>query len=212
MKRKFLLWDHDGVLVDTERWYFEATQRALATLGVEMDQRAYLDLMADGRGYWEAARQRGHSDAVVREARRLRDRIYQEYLVEKKIEIEGVLDVLAEVSRTRRMAIVSTARRDDFELIHRTRSIRDFFEFVITADDCTEHKPLPQPYLMALARFGAAPEDALVIEDTSRGLRSAMAAGVDCVIIRNEFTAAQDFTGAWRIIDSIRELPALLAE
>ena len=75
MKRKYLLWDHDGVLVDTEKWYFTATQRALRTLGVEMDQRTYLDLMADGRGYWDAARRNGYTDDDIREARNLRDRV-----------------------------------------------------------------------------------------------------------------------------------------
>jgi beta-phosphoglucomutase-like phosphatase (HAD superfamily) len=109
------------------------------------------------------------------------------------------------------MAIVSTARRADFELIHRSRLIRQHFEFVIAAEDCTEHKPLPQPYRMALERLGALPSEALVIEDTSRGLRSALAAGIDCVIIRNDFTCSQDFTGALRMISSIRELPSLIA-
>jgi HAD superfamily hydrolase (TIGR01509 family) len=211
MKRKFLLWDHDGVLVDTEKWYFVATQRALAALSVELDQRTYLDLMADGRGYWDTARRLGHTDEAVAESRRLRDRIYQEYLTTQPIEIDGVSEVLSELGQAHRMAIVSTARRADFELIHRSRTIRQHFEFVITADDCTEHKPSPQPYQMALDRFGAKAEDALVIEDTSRGLRSAIAAGIDCVVIRNEFTASQDFTGAWRFISSIRELPAILA-
>jgi hypothetical protein len=42
-------------------------------------------------------------------------------------------------------------------------------------------------------------------------LRSALAAGIDCLIIRNEFTSSQDFTGALRIISSIRELPSLIA-
>ena len=211
MKRKFLLWDHDGVLVDTEKWYFAATQRALVTLGVEMDQRIYLDLMADGRGYWEAAHRNGYTDEDIAQSRRLRDKIYQEYLTTQPIEMDGVTEVLSDLGQSHRMAIVTTARRADFELIHRSRSIRRHFEFVITADDCTEHKPSPQPYRMALDRFGAKPEEALVIEDTSRGLRSAIAAGIDCVIIYNEFTASQDFTGAWHMIPSIRDLPALLA-
>ena len=61
MQRKFLLWDHDGVLVDTEPLYFEATRQALATVGVDFDQAGYLALMTEGRGYWEAARERGAS-------------------------------------------------------------------------------------------------------------------------------------------------------
>jgi HAD superfamily hydrolase (TIGR01509 family) len=196
MKREFLLWDHDGVLVDTEKWYFVATQKSLAELGVNFDQAGYLELMAEGRAYWEVARQRGISEDAIQEARRARDAMYQNFLTSEAIEIDGVLDVLTELSAAYRMAIISTSRREDFELIHRSRPLRGFFEFILTADDCSEHKPSPLPYRMALERFSAAPSDALVIEDTSRGLRSAIAAGVDCVIVRNDFTATQNFTGA----------------
>jgi HAD superfamily hydrolase (TIGR01509 family) len=209
--RKYLLWDNDGVLVDTERWYFEATRECLAILGHELDHATYLTLMADGRGYWDRLRAAGFSEQQIAEARRTRDQLYQEHLTTQAIEIEGVMDVLDELSRAYRMAIVSTSRREDFDLIHHARDMRRYFEFVITGNDCAMHKPSPEPYEQALRRFSAAPGDALAIEDTSRGLRSAMAAGLDCVIIRNEFTAAQDFAGAWRVLDSIRDLPTLLA-
>ena len=53
--RKFLLWDQDGVLVDTERWFFVATQECLRELGVELDQARYLQYMAAGRSCWELA-------------------------------------------------------------------------------------------------------------------------------------------------------------
>ena len=209
--RKYLLWDHDGVLVDTEKWYFAATQDCLRRLGVELDQPTYLRLMADGRASWELARARGIAEDVIVAARRDRDVCYQQYLAEADIEIEGVIDVLIELRAVYRMAIVTTAKREDFALIHRSRKIASFFEFVITVEDCTHAKPHPDPYLRALSRFGALAAEAVAIEDSSRGLKAARAAGLDCIIIRNEFTAAQDFTGALRIVDSIRDLPAALS-
>ena len=50
MPRRYLLWDHDGVLVDTERWYFEATRETLGRIGVDLSQETYLDRMAQGIG------------------------------------------------------------------------------------------------------------------------------------------------------------------
>jgi beta-phosphoglucomutase-like phosphatase (HAD superfamily) len=108
------------------------------------------------------------------------------------------------------MAIVTTSTRTDFELIHAQRQILRYFEFVLTADDCAVHKPAPDPYLQALRRFDGVPSEAVVIEDSARGLRSAIAAGIDCVVIRNAFTSSHDFTGAWRILDSVRDLPTVL--
>jgi beta-phosphoglucomutase-like phosphatase (HAD superfamily) len=109
------------------------------------------------------------------------------------------------------MAIVTTSKRSDFELIHRSRKIRDFFEFVLTVEDCARAKPDPDPYLRALTMFNAPPEDALVIEDSARGLAAALAAGLECVIIRNSFTAADDFSGASHVLSSIRDLPTVLS-
>jgi len=208
---KFLLWDHDGVLVDTEPLYFAATQESIRLLGLDIDRAEYLRLTTAGRTSWELARQRGIAEAVIAEARQERDRRYQQYLMTREIEIEGVIDVLTALSARYRMAIVTTSKRSDFELIHRWRKIRDFFEFVITVEDCARAKPDPDPYLRALSKFNAGPEEALVIEDSARGLAAALAAGLKCVIIRNSFTAADDFSGASHVLSSIRDLPQVLS-
>src|SRR5262245_16271622 len=208
---RFLLWDHDGVLVDTEPLYFAATQEAIRLLGFDIDQAEYLRLTTAGRTSWELARQRGIAENVIADARQERDRRYQQYLLTQEIEIEGVLDVLTTLSARYRMAIVTTSRRSDFELIHRSRKIQDFFEFVLTVEDCARAKPHPDPYLRALKRFNAQPEEALVIEDSARGLAAAIAAGLECVIIRSSFTKADDFEGASQVIDSIRDLPQVLS-
>jgi len=210
LKRQFLLWDHDGVLVDTERWYFAATQDCLRPLGVELDQATYLQLMAEGRPSWDLARKLGTAEEVIVEARRARDRCYQQYLASKSIDIDGVDEVLPELRRDYRMAIVSTTRREDFQFIHRERRIPSYFEFIITIEDCTRPKPHPDPYQRALDRFGASPSEAIAIEDSSRGLKAARAAGLDCIVVRSEFTATQDFTGAYCIVNSVKEIPAVL--
>ena len=191
--------------------YFAATQEAIRLLGLDIDQAEYLRLTTAGRTSWELARERGVAETVIAEARQERDRRYQQYLMTREIEIEGVLDVLATLSSRYRMAIVTTSKRSDFELIHRSRKIQDFFEFVLTVEDCARAKPDPDPYLRALKRFNAQPEEALVIEDSARGLAAALAAGVQCVIIRNSFTASDDFEGAARVLNSIRDLPQVLS-
>jgi len=210
--RRFVLWDHDGVLVDTERWYFAATQECLSALGVSLDQRTYLELMAAGRSTWDLARQAGIPDQTIATGKHRRDALYQEFLRDKPIEIPGVLEVLEQVRKQCRMAVVSTARRADLEVIHRNRNILGFFEFVLTFEDCSHAKPHPGPYLEGLRRFGAPAGEAIAVEDSSRGLQSAMAAGLDCVVVRSDFTAGQDFRRAWAVIPTIDHLPPLLAD
>ncbi len=109
------------------------------------------------------------------------------------------------------MAIVTSARRADFEFIHQSRNIVKFMDFILTIEDYKNCKPAPDPYLLALERFNADPGEAFVIEDSQRGLGSAIAAGIDCVIIENEFTKSQDFQGAVAVLRSLTELPSQIA-
>lgn len=208
---KFLLGDHDGVLVDTERWFFVATQECLGELGVALDHATYLWYMAAGRSCWELALDHGQSDVVITARRRECDRRYQSYLATKDMTIEGVLDTLHTLCQQYRMAIVSTSTRADMALIHHARGILPLFEFVLTIEDYAQPKPAPDPYLTALHRFGTVAKEAVAIEDSARGLRTAMAAGLDCVVVCNAFTASQDFSAVWRMLYTIRDLPGVLA-
>lgn len=208
--KKYILFDHDGVLVDTEPWYFEAGRRALADIGVTLDKDRYLQDMSQGKGTWVQARAAGIDERVISRQRAARDAYYQEYLRTEVIEIDGVVDVLAELSRYVRMAIVTTSRRADFELIHEHRQIRSFMDFVLVREDYERSKPHPEPYLTGLKRFGATKEETLVIEDSVRGLASAVAAGIDCAVVRYAFTATQDFSQATHRIDDLSELKSIV--
>jgi HAD superfamily hydrolase (TIGR01509 family) len=210
--KRFILWDHDGVLVDTEQWYYAALREAMLPLGVNFEQATYLEYMAEGRTYWDIAVARGASPADIARQRQVRDRLYQDYLRRETLELPGVREVLKELSTHFRMAVVTTSKRVDFDLIHRTRDLIKPMEFVLTIEDYPQPKPHPAPYLAALARFGADPAEAVAVEDSARGLKSAIAAGLDCIVIRHPFTAAQNFSGAKLMVDSIRDLPGVLGK
>jgi beta-phosphoglucomutase-like phosphatase (HAD superfamily) len=129
-----VLFDNDGVLVDTEPLFLRATQELLATVGVEVDAEVY-----------------------------------------------------------RAISLV-----------------RGGSVFELAEGDYARHKPHPDPYLAAAARFGVAPERCLVIEDTQRGLAAAHAAGMRCIAIPQELSLGSDFTRAVRVLDSMEELAGLL--
>lgn len=205
-----MLFDHDGVLVDTEAWYFKAGERALADVGLTLDRGRYLRDMNQSGGTWAQARAAGVDEATISRQRRVRDEYYQEYLRTEAIEIEGVVETLAELSRHVRMAIVTTARRVDFAIIHEHRQITKFMDFVLAREDYELAKPHPEPYLTGLQRLGAAKEETLVVEDSSRGLQSAVAAGIDCAVVHNDFTEGHDFSQATHRIATLAELKDLI--
>ncbi|MGH3396383.1 MAG: HAD family hydrolase, partial [Streptosporangiaceae bacterium] len=162
--KKYILFDHDGVLIDTEHWYYKAGERALAEIGLLLDPEQYLADMSQGAGTWAQARAAGVDDRTIGRLREVRNAYCQEYLRTEAIEIDGVAEALAELSHYVRMAIVTTSKREDFELVHQGRHIRQYMDFVLVRDDYTRAKPDPEPYLTALNRFGSPKEDVICHE------------------------------------------------
>jgi len=207
---KYILWDHDGVLVDTERLYFEATRKTLAEFSVELKQEKYLEFMARGESSWQLARKAGIKENLIEQYRTKRQQYYRELLVESDIDIPGVEEVLKDLSEKYSMGIITTSRRADFDLIQKDRGIVGFMEFVLCVEDYPRAKPHPDPYLAGLAKFASDPREAVVVEDSERGLRSANAAGIDCYIIEHEFTRSHDFSLARKVLPSLTALRDIL--
>ena len=207
--KEFILFDNDGVLVETEIWYYEASKRALKEyFDVTLQFDEYMNIMTAGNGVWVAAV--GASDEEKLIARNKRDLYYQKYLRTENLAIENIHDILFELQKKYKMGIVTTSRRVDFEIIHKDRGIVDFMNFALCVEDYPRAKPYPDPYLKGMDIFKATKEQTIIVEDSQRGLISANRAAIDCVIVHNEFTKTQDFSKAQYKINSLEELLHIL--
>jgi len=204
-----LLFYFDGVLVNTEKWYFEATREALARLDVTMTFEDYKQHLVDGKSNWAGAATKGATYAEIEAAREWRDDRYQYYLQGEEIDIPGVAEVLEELAESFQMAVITTSKRRDFELIHRERTLLNRMAFVLCREDYDLGKPHAEPYETGLRRFGIVPDNAVVIEDSKRGLAAAEAAGIRTIKVHNEFVAHQQAESDYSI-QSLQELPDLL--
>lgn len=210
MEKKYILFDNDGVLVETENWYYEANKKALKKLGLDLDFDFYQSIMIKGGSAFELAQINQIENVVIEKHRKIRDEYYQEFLLTKDLAIPNVKKVLNNLSKKYKMAIVTTSRRVDFELIHKNRGISDFMEFILCVEDYAKAKPNPEPYLKGLEKFGAKNEETIVVEDSQRGLTSAKLANIDCIIVKNKFTAMQDFTMADYFINKLENIFEIL--
>lgn len=208
--KKYILFDNDGVLVETEKWYFEANVKALKELNITLELDVYLEIMARGGTAWELAFDKGISKEIIDKKRFQRDIYYQNFLRTEDIEIPGVKDVLSELSKDYEMAIITTSRRVDFDLIHEKRGIVDFMDFTLCVEEYKRAKPYPDPYLAGIKRFNASKEESIIVEDSQRGLSSAFNAKIDCIIVYNEFTVSHDFSNTNHFINKLEELKTYL--
>jgi HAD superfamily hydrolase (TIGR01509 family) len=210
---KALLWDNDGVLVDTEQWYFQATREVLAEVGIELTEALYFEhFLASSNGISLLAAAQGFSESEITQLRQKRDRLYEQHLEGQPLAIPGARETLQALRPHFIMGIVTSSRRRHFETIHRHTGFLEYFDYAITADECENCKPAPDPYLQAIARSGFPAANCLAIEDAPRGLVAARAAGLDCWIVPTTLSRYADFSGATRKLGGITEVVSLLLD
>ena len=210
---KAIFWDNDGVLVDTERLYFQATQETLESVGVVLDHEHYVEFfLRQGRGAWHLLEERGVGADDIERLRNRRNDLYSELLNREACAIEGVSGTLEALHRKYVMGVVTSSRRDHFDIIHSRCNLLQYFDFVLTAGDFARVKPHPDPYLLAIEKSGARKDECIAVEDSERGLQAATQAGIRCIVIPTALTRGGDFSRAYCVLDRVTEVPRVISE
>ena len=211
MTPKAILWDNDGVLVDTEHLYFQATQHVLASAGVDLTEQQYIaHFLVNGRGAWHLLEERGVGADEIARLRDERNDLYGRLLRQGPRAIPGVAETLRQLRGRYVMGVVTSSRKDHFDLIHEHTGLLPYFDFVLTASDYPRVKPYPDPYLAAVDRSGVGADACVAIEDSERGLEAATLAGVRCIVVPTALTQGGRFEGAHRVLAHVSEIPAAL--
>ena len=206
-----ILWDNDGVLVDTERFYFRACQSVLSSIGLSLTAEQFKEVsLRRGESVFTLAAQQGVDKNQIARLRAERDRLYAELLRAEHCAVDGAEEVLRSLHGRFRMGVVTGSRREHFEIAHAKCRMTEYFDFVIAHGDYARSKPYPDAYLAALERHNIEPADCMVVEDSERGLAAAVAAGLQCLIVRSEWTKEADLCNACTIVESIREVPEVI--
>jgi HAD superfamily hydrolase (TIGR01509 family) len=138
----------------------------------------------------------GFSDEKIEALRAERDELYASLLRTREIGLPGVEVGLRRLVKQFDLCMVTTAPRACIDIIHDRTGFLPFFRMVVTEEDVVRHKPDPEPYLVAMKKMKVDPEQAIAFEDTERGVVSAAAAGLRCVVIPHDLTRFQDFSKA----------------
>lgn len=208
---KAILWDNDGVLVDTERLYRDATRQVLAKTGINLSDDEYRDLfLKQNISIRQLVAAQRRSETEIVRLRDERNELYSALLRGHNHAVTGVEDVLQVLHGRYAMGVVTSSRREHFDIIHAKTGLLRYFDFVLTREQYTNSKPDPEPYLAAVEKTGLCADWCLAIEDSERGLTAATRAGLKCTVIPTALTAGGDFSAAYKVLGDIRELPDLL--
>ncbi len=206
-----LLIDHDGVLSDSEIPYFEATREVFAKAGAELTPAIWARwYLAESRGSRAVALGLGIRESDLEALLAERDALFHAKLATGVPYCRGVLETLDPLAASHRLCLVSGSPLGRLRSIHGPSNFLDRFECAVTADQCERTKPDPEPYLRALERMGLAARDCVAVEDSPRGLASAHAAGIRCIVIPTGLTDLECCGDAWKILADFSELPSAL--
>lgn len=206
-----VVFDFDGVLVDSEPLHFQAMRESLLPEGIAIETEEYYGryLAYDDSGAIRLAlehhgipRDAGRIEAVA--ARKAR--IFEQRLRQVPF-FPGARELVRSLACEVPLGIASGARHEEIEAILTAGGLREAFRAIVGAEDVTQGKPHPEPYLRAVAQLAAAtpglePPQCLAFEDSAPGVAAALAAGMKVVAVTNSYPAAK-LSAAHRIVDSL---------
>ena len=210
---KAVFWDNDGVLVDTEDLYFQASREVLANIGVKLTSELFIQIsLKQGRSIFNLATAQGAKPEVIDRLRTARNRRYRELLRTGVRILDGVEEALGRLRGKVLMGVVTSSLKAHFDIIHTGTGLLPLFDFVLTREDYEKSKPNPEPFLTAATQNGLQLNECIIVEDSARGLAAARSAGIKCIVVPNRLTVSSDFSGAYRIVSSAREAADTILE
>jgi HAD superfamily hydrolase (TIGR01509 family) len=183
-----VIFDLDGVIVDSEIWWDEARREFAARRGkqwTEADRAAVMG--ANSRQWSRTMRERLGLDEPDRQIERaIVGAVVERYRREGAPLIPGAVEAVRRIALAWPTAVASSAHPEVIDAALETTGLRDAFRVVVSSDEVERGKPAPDVYLEAARRLAVEPDRCLVVEDSLNGVKAAKAAGMTCVLVPNK--------------------------
>lgn len=223
-KIKALIFDCDGVLVDTERdGHRVSFNKAFKAKGLdaEWDVALYKKLLEIAGGkermkfYFD---QNGwpknvtDKDAFIKELHKLKTDLFMQLIESGELPLRpGVARLVDEaIAKKIKLAVCSTSNERAVNLVVEKmlgKKRKSHFNAILAGDIVTKKKPDPEIYNLALKTLGLKPDECVVVEDSRNGLLAAKAAGMYCVVTTNGYTENEDFSEADLVVPELGDPP-----
>lgn len=216
---KAVIFDFNGVLVDDELIHLELFNEVLTEYDIRIEKRQYLDryLACSDIDFFRqvlteggAKIRRGTIDKLIKQ----KNKRYLEVVADRPLLFPGAMDLVETFAETYPVGIVSGALGKEIETVLEHEQIRQYFSFLVSAEDVLRGKPDPEGFVIALnkindildlSQFPANPSECLVIEDSPGGIDSARSLGMRCLGIAHTVPRAE-LVEADLVYDSLLEI------
>lgn len=207
-----IVWDMDGVIIESEPYHIKAEIETLAEEGIDLDPevaKEYFGLRTED--YFRELARRYRKDLPIADMLKRHARILAGYHAQSPL-VPHAKEVLSALQKDYRQGLATSTRRELAEIPLRKFSLSGYFEARLFGDEVRKGKPDPEMFLTMAGRLGVEPKNAAVIEDAENGFRAGKAAGMLVIGRKAGHNKNQDFSLADYVISDLRGIPAILSK
>ncbi|WP_282160446.1 HAD family hydrolase [Ulvibacterium marinum] len=207
-----IIFDMNGVITDDEDCHELATKKAFDQVGVAVTPEIYRTFFLgrpDTTAFRELFSEFQVKERTIEDLISIKTLLYLE-LIKDNLEIyPGVVQLIHSLHARYTLALTTSSTFAEMSTVMYKLQIGEFFKAKVTAENVRRGKPDPEPYLLTAKQLGVDCQNCLVIEDSENGVRSAKAAGMQCIAITNT-EKALNLKLADRIVDQYSEITDIL--
>ena len=209
---KAIIWDMDGVLIDSEYLHSQAESETAKHFGIDISPEEVVKKYSGVhlKEEFKDLFKRLNLEVTYEEVRKIRDRILLKKIEEGIKNTPFLEEVLETLQKKYKLAIASNGERTIWHDYLNKNNLLKYFEVVIFGEDVLNPKPNPESFLKAAKSLRVDPKEAVVIEDSEIGFKAAKNAGMILIARKAEHNKNKNFAPADFVIDDLREIPKLL--
>lgn len=205
--RRAVLWDMDGVIVDSGPLHFAAWQEAFAKRGIAFTRESFAGLFGARNDFIIRSIMGTNLPAEnIRILAQEKEERFRRKATGSIKPFPGVIRLLNSIKKGNfKLGLVSSAPKENIDLVIGELRLEPVFDCIVFGREVSESKPSPQAYLLAAQKLEVSPNDCLVIEDSPLGIKAAKTAGMKCLAIANTHPR-QQLKEADKVVDSLEDV------
>lgn len=209
MTNNYIIFDMDGVLLDSEPMHQEIIYEVFQLKGIPFD-KAYIETLTGMSAFpmWEKVKHDAQRSESVEELIKFHRNYLFKRLPEVKVPLAPhVKDVLEKFKNEgKHLSLASSSARKLIDIFTQQTNIAHYFEVIMSGDDVQYSKPNPEIFLKVAQWYGLPATQFTVIEDSTNGVKAAKSANMKCIGFDNPLSGGQDLSQADLLIHSMQEL------
>ncbi len=210
-KIKAVIFDMDGIIVDSEPWQMISMRQAVAPFNITLTDKELSEFIGiRTTESFLVLKERYNIPISAAELTEIKNKHYKKILMQEIQPRENLLDLIRYLNNKYKLGLASSSTKEEVDNILDLLNLKKYFAVIVTGDDVANGKPDPEIFLNAAGKLKILCEDCAVIEDSRNGINAAKKTGMMSIAVPTKDTLAHDFSNADYVLGDLIEIKKIL--